>query len=76
MNNKDIVECMIQGIHKAVVITDVKDATVKGIIKTYESRFDNSDDGPDNGEASIILDGDDGNSYLLFESDIKKIELK
>lgn len=58
-----------------VEITDVNGKEIVGYVDLYESRFDNSDDDVNAGEASICVDSDDENSYVLYERDIKKIKI-
>lgn len=75
MNKDEILDVMSESEECIVEITDVKDETIIGYVDLYESRYDNEDDEGNDGEASICVDTEDGQSYLLYESDIKEIKI-
>lgn len=75
MNKDEILEVMSESEGLNVEITDAKGDKITGYVDLFETRYDNSDDDVNAGEASICVDGDDGNSYLLYESDIEEIKI-
>lgn len=75
MDKEKILETMSESEGFKVEITDVKGEKLIGIVELYETRYDNSDDDVNAGEASICVDGEDGNGCLLYESDIKEIKI-
>lgn len=75
MTKEEILDVMSESEGCNVDIIDVNDEKIVGYVDLYETRFDNSDDDVNAGEASICVDVDDENSYMLYESDIKRIKI-
>lgn len=75
MNKQEILDVMSESEGCNIEITDVNGKEIVGYVDLYESRFDNSDDDVNAGEASICVDTADDNSYMLYESDIKRIKI-
>lgn len=75
MNKQEILDVMSESEGCNIEITDVNGKVIVGYVDLYESRFDNSDDDVNAGEASICVDTADDNSYMLYESDIKRIKI-
>lgn len=75
MTKEEILDVMSESEGCNVEIIDVNDEKIVGYVDLYETRFDNSDDDVNAGEASICVDVDDENSYMLYESDIKEIKI-
>ena len=76
MTKEEILKIMEESEDHKVKVENARGETIEGIVDLYESRFDNEDDEePYKGEASICLDEESGEGWLLYESDIKSIEI-